>query len=90
MKTAKYYVEVSKTGFAPLEEIFETCQNEAKKEYEEKLRWIPVEEKLPELKETQYMVETTSKSGLRSYWIIDSQYDIDCLKEFRVSWRHFL
>ena len=28
-------------------EVIEEAQNDVKKEYEEKLRWIPVEEKLP-------------------------------------------
>ena len=64
--------------------------SDCRKEYEEKLRWIPVEEKLPELRKRQYMVESMSKSGIRSYWIIDSQYDIDSLKEYRVLWRYFL
>ena len=32
-------------------EVIEEAQNDVKKEYEEKLRWIPVEEKLPEIGE---------------------------------------
>ena len=32
-------------------EVIEEAQNDVKKEYEEKLRWIPIEEKLPENRE---------------------------------------
>ena len=60
------------------------------KEYEEKLRWIPVEEKLTELREEQYQIESMSLAGTRSQWTIESQYDIDCLKEYIFSWRYFL
>ena len=34
--------------------ILKSVQNDCKKEYEEKLRWIPVEEKLPEFNDSEY------------------------------------
>ena len=34
-------------------EVIEEAQNDVKKEYEEKLRWIPVEERLPKKMQTE-------------------------------------
>lgn len=71
-------------------EVIEEAQNDVKKEYEEKLRWIPVEEKLPELREKQYQVESMSVAGTRSQWTIESEHDIESLKGLRIAWRYFL
>ena len=42
-------------------EVIEEAQNDVKKEYEEKLRWIPVEEKLPPLNEQVLLLYDTDE-----------------------------
>lgn len=73
-----------------LQIVFKDGFRACEKEYEEKLRWIPVEEKLPELREKQYQVESMSVAGTRSQWIIESEHDIESLKGLRIAWRYFL
>lgn len=72
------------------ESAFMCGYDRACQEYEEKLRWIPVEEKLPELREKQYQVESMSVAGTRSQWTIESDHDIESLKGLRIAWRYFL
>ena len=52
-------------------EVIEEAQNDVKKEYEEKLRWIPVEEKLPEIDPDyqNFSVEVHVKNTEQSYVI---------------------
>ena len=51
-------------------EVIEEAQNDVKKEYEEKLRWIPVEEKLPPLNE--YVLFKYS----------EGEYCVGCLNDY--------
>lgn len=50
-------------------EVIEDAQNDVKKEYEEKLRWIPVEEKLPEIDQDypDFSVEVHVKNSNQSH-----------------------
>ena len=64
---------------------YELCQ----KEYEEKLRWIPVEESKPEKKEEQYQIQVLNrKNDIQVIWF-GSEYDLTFINRFK-AWRYFL
>lgn len=63
----------------------ELCQ----KEYEEKLRWIPVEESKPEIKEEQYQIQVLNrKNDIQVIWF-GTEYDLSFINRFK-AWRYFL
>ena len=68
-----------------LKKGYELC----KKEYEEKLRWIPVEESKPEKKEEQYQIQVLNrKNDIQVIWF-GSEYDLTFINRFK-AWRYFL
>ena len=60
-------------------EVIEEAQNDVKKEYEEKLRWIPVEEKLPGIDpdypnfSVEVHVKNTEQSNVIAYYYFNEK-----------------
>ena len=66
---------------------FELCQ----KEYEEKLRWIPVEERLPEI--GIWIIIQLKNQSLKNKYVTmlpKNDFEINYIKENVISWRSFL
>lgn len=75
-------------------EVIEEAQNDVKKEYEEKLRWIPVEEKLPK---DNILVEVLNESCTPkySYSVLKKRMWVNPYLNVYISpvpthWRHIL
>ena len=69
------------------EKGFELCQ----KEYEEKLRWIPVEERLPEI--GIWIIIQLKNQSLKNKYVTmlpKNDFEINFIKENVISWRSFL
>ena len=82
-------------------EVIEEAQNDVKKEYEEKLRWIPISEKMPEpRKDISLKLENFSNSEITGFMGYSGEFYIkltdiiDCdnvkLKCKVTHWRYFL
>ena len=60
--------------------------SDCKKEYEEKLRWIPVEEKVPEIKKDTYQVFIERQDGMLDLiYIHKTMLDYE-VKEILIDW----
>ena len=72
-------------------EVIEEAQNDVKKEYEEKLRWIPVEEKKPENYNCQILVKKEHENfcDLR-FFHHESQFKLICSIHKYTHWCSFL
>ena len=78
--------------------LFDSEIEKVKKEYEEKLRWIPVEEKLPE-KQGHYLVKAPKSFPKNCIVVVAEFYEdnntfysesSDCPIEDATHWRSFL
>ena len=95
----KEYSEEMNKNFAP-EKIDITRQVEfsvkagydfCQKEYEEKLRWIPVEERLPEI--GIWIIIQLKNQSLKNKYVTmlpKNDFEINFIKENVISWRSFL
>lgn len=70
--------------------IFRLMEEFSKKEHEEKIRWILVEESLPVFSGKPFFVITLSFHGDESPIRIASKSDVQIVKKYRKAWRYFL
>ena len=65
--------------------------SDCQKEYEEKLRWIPVEERLPEI--GIWIIIQLKNQSLKNKYVTmlpKNDFEINFIKENVISWRRFL
>ena len=78
---------INKSTIDSFEAGYEFCKNE----YEEKLRWIPVEERLPEIYNCQISVKKQdSKYADLRFFINSFQFETICKIHGYTEWRFFL
>ena len=73
------------------QEAFKEGYNICQKEYEEKLRWIPVEERLPEI--GIWIIIQLKNQSLKNKYVTmlpKNDFEINFIKENVISWRSFL
>lgn len=90
---AKRFSEKHSNGkhFRDLELGYENGFSDCQKEYEEKLRWIPVEERLPEI--GIWIIIQLKKQSLKNKYVTmlpKNDFEINFIKENVISWRSFL
>ena len=71
--------------------LFDSEIEKVKKEYEEKLRWIPVEERLPEI--GIWIIIQLKNQSLKNKYVTmlpKNDFEINYIKENVISWRSFL